>query len=216
MDNQKLVLKTTNNCKVNSVSVCPICLSNIEDVTTALNCRHRFCFGCISQWSVEHNRCPVCRQTLAFLEHQCYDSAGQQQTVRTPVNARNVNTEPQILQLGDFTLIETALESPLFILQPVIFPFLDTVRYSMQMLDADHIYFVRTARPGTLYTRPENLFEVVSVLEQAGITRYDPDSHLFSSSNHPGFMQTHKHHAKDQVGKSNGNPSEEDIFMGEL
>ena len=39
---------------------CSICLNNRSNFTT--NCNHKFCNGCITNWLLTHNNCPMCRK----------------------------------------------------------------------------------------------------------------------------------------------------------
>ena len=48
---------------------CPICLTAISNRALTDTCSHEFCFECISQWSTNHNRCPICRQTYTNIKY---------------------------------------------------------------------------------------------------------------------------------------------------
>ncbi len=64
---------------------CCICLeeSSADDVATIDGCDHKFCLGCITEWSETRNICPLCRSRFTTIE-----SAGgvlQQVPDRRPV-----------------------------------------------------------------------------------------------------------------------------------
>ena len=48
---------------------CPICLEKINEGQLCFTeeCRHSFCFNCITKWSNEHNFCPICRQIFTIV-----------------------------------------------------------------------------------------------------------------------------------------------------
>ena len=43
------------------VNVCAICLEPPRPLAQLDNCRHCFCFGCISEWAEVTNLCPLCK-----------------------------------------------------------------------------------------------------------------------------------------------------------
>lgn len=43
---------------------CPICLEPISSLCRTDPCAHEFCLQCLSNWTREHNCCPVCRQVF--------------------------------------------------------------------------------------------------------------------------------------------------------
>ena len=45
-------------------TVCPICLEPITDIGLTSACRHRFCVSCLTEWTAQHNYCPLCRQLI--------------------------------------------------------------------------------------------------------------------------------------------------------
>lgn len=44
--------------------VCAICLESVTSIGVANACRHRFCVQCLTEWTAEHNYCPLCRQVI--------------------------------------------------------------------------------------------------------------------------------------------------------
>ncbi len=70
---------------------CCICLEepSADDVATIDGCEHKFCLGCITEWSETRNICPLCRTRFTTIE-----SAGgilQQVPDRRPVAAAGIN-----------------------------------------------------------------------------------------------------------------------------
>lgn len=171
---------------------CPICLSDIEDLTFALDCNHEFCFECISHWINQRNRCPVCRQVIHHIRHQVRTPSGQLNVQDIPVRTNPADTEARILNFGFFTLVQTANESPMFVIHPMRFRSL--FRYVVRMLEQNQIYYLTNIRAGTMFVTPDNMEEVIGILENAGITRYDSDSHGVEVKRHPRFMHTHFNH----------------------
>ena len=45
-------------------TVCPICWERITDIGMTNTCRHRFCVSCLTEWTAQHNYCPLCRQII--------------------------------------------------------------------------------------------------------------------------------------------------------
>ncbi|XP_053214308.1 putative uncharacterized protein DDB_G0277255 [Panonychus citri] len=54
------VVSRSLNCN----NPCYICLCELTDPCYADGCLHIFCTPCLSQWSKQSNRCPVCRTTF--------------------------------------------------------------------------------------------------------------------------------------------------------
>ena len=54
---------------VKDLDKCAICLTTITEPALTDSCSHEFCFDCISQWSANHNRCPICRQTYSNIKY---------------------------------------------------------------------------------------------------------------------------------------------------
>ncbi|XP_060093106.1 E3 ubiquitin-protein ligase Topors-like [Heteronotia binoei] len=52
-----------------SDSRCPICLERIRNVAFLNPCFHRFCFGCILEWSDRKAECPLCKQRFLSFFH---------------------------------------------------------------------------------------------------------------------------------------------------
>nr|XP_061810964.1 E3 ubiquitin-protein ligase Topors-like [Nerophis lumbriciformis] len=50
-------------------SKCPICLDRFDNVAYLNSCLHRFCFGCIQEWSRTKAECPLCKQPFASILH---------------------------------------------------------------------------------------------------------------------------------------------------
>jgi len=48
--------------KVQSSELCSICFDMPSDVV--LPCMHAFCEGCITEWNVKNNTCPICRKQI--------------------------------------------------------------------------------------------------------------------------------------------------------
>uniref|UniRef100_A0A8B9PGH8 RING-type E3 ubiquitin transferase n=1 Tax=Apteryx owenii TaxID=8824 RepID=A0A8B9PGH8_APTOW len=42
--------------------LCPICLDTADNAAYVAFCMHRFCFGCIRQWSATRAECPLCQR----------------------------------------------------------------------------------------------------------------------------------------------------------
>ena len=62
-------LASTESSETDEVECC-ICLENVcaENVATLNGCVHKFCLGCISQWSEGSNLCPLCRNRFTSIE----------------------------------------------------------------------------------------------------------------------------------------------------
>uniref|UniRef100_A0ACB8ES83 Uncharacterized protein n=1 Tax=Sphaerodactylus townsendi TaxID=933632 RepID=A0ACB8ES83_9SAUR len=52
-----------------SDSRCPVCLERIRNVAFLNPCFHRFCFGCILEWSDRKAECPLCKQRFYSFFH---------------------------------------------------------------------------------------------------------------------------------------------------
>lgn len=176
-------------------SKCPVCLSEIEDVTFAINCNHEFCFDCIEHWVQQRNRCPVCRQVIHSIRHQVRGESGGWEERDVPVRPNPETSQAYIINFEFFTLVQTAEDGPMFVIQPVrlrgVYP---TFRYILQMLDQDHIYYLTNVRPGTMFVAPENLIQVLEILEGVGITRYEVNQHQFEIGQHPSMFRRHLNH----------------------
>ncbi|XP_077445458.1 uncharacterized protein LOC144066032 [Stigmatopora argus] len=48
-------------------SKCPICLDRFKNMAYLNSCRHRFCSGCIQEWSHTKAECPLCKQPFASI-----------------------------------------------------------------------------------------------------------------------------------------------------
>jgi hypothetical protein len=48
-----------------SEDICSICWDDMQDPSVQLACKHRFHYGCISEWGKRNHACPLCRQTFA-------------------------------------------------------------------------------------------------------------------------------------------------------
>ena len=46
------------------MSECTICMENINENKTKLECGHTFHTNCIKRWKILNNTCPVCRQEI--------------------------------------------------------------------------------------------------------------------------------------------------------
>jgi hypothetical protein len=49
---------------------CCICMDDVEqkELASINGCTHRFCFGCIEQWSDRENKCPLCKARFTNIE----------------------------------------------------------------------------------------------------------------------------------------------------
>ncbi len=63
---------------------CPICLNFIINRSLTDTCFHEFCFNCINEWSLQHNRCPSCRQIYRNI---LFNIVSAEIFERMPVNA---------------------------------------------------------------------------------------------------------------------------------
>ncbi|XP_054160095.1 uncharacterized protein LOC128958303 [Oppia nitens] len=80
-DRAKRIVGLTNDPKS-----CPICLTQVFNRSLADTCLHEFCYECLHEWSADHNRCPVCRQSYRNIIHNVvsankYDSEPVPKTV---------------------------------------------------------------------------------------------------------------------------------------
>ncbi|XP_077598746.1 uncharacterized protein LOC144213896 [Stigmatopora nigra] len=48
-------------------SKCPICLDRFKNMAYLNSCRHRFCSGCIEEWSHTKAECPLCKQPFSSI-----------------------------------------------------------------------------------------------------------------------------------------------------
>lgn len=173
---------------------CPICLDEVESRTTALNCRHVFCYGCISHWVRRHNRCPLCRSVIRQLLHQVTEPGSS-----TPVDRYEDVTVPEemrgfTINLGFLTVVHTPEEEPLNMVQPVTFQNSLRVFYLLRVLEPDHTFFMAGISPGTQFVLGESLAEVTSVLEANGIFRIEAGLHEGALHRHASYLELHAPH----------------------
>jgi len=60
-------MSATTPTKTADAHTCAICLEPLTCGAAAhatTSCNHSFCHGCLAEWLVSHNRCPVCRRNL--------------------------------------------------------------------------------------------------------------------------------------------------------
>ena len=72
---------------------CPVCLATITNRAVTDSCSHEFCFECISQWSANHNRCPICRQIYSNIK---YNIVSNESFEELPVEEQPELEEDQI------------------------------------------------------------------------------------------------------------------------
>lgn len=154
---------------------CPICLSTPEDITLTLDCRHKFCRSCISEWTSQHNRCPLCRQVIHHLRYKVRNEFGVQIDHDEEVIPRSIN-EPHFHEFDNTTIVITPDDSPLFVLQPVRFAS-RRVRYTIHTLEQSTTFLLQNLTPGSLFVLPSNLIALVEMLESNGVTAFQSSAH---------------------------------------
>ncbi|KAG7260442.1 hypothetical protein CRUP_029441, partial [Coryphaenoides rupestris] len=66
-------------------SKCPICLDRFSNLAFLDRCLHRFCFGCIQEWSRSKAECPLCKQPFSSILHSVRSQQDfQEYTLRAP------------------------------------------------------------------------------------------------------------------------------------
>ena len=63
----KAIENLDRNCACEAGASCPICLCELTDSdegTTQMPCKHAFHDSCLTKWLKSHNTCPVCRSTV--------------------------------------------------------------------------------------------------------------------------------------------------------
>jgi hypothetical protein len=52
-------------------SSCSVCLIDFEnkDIIRILRCHHKFCHKCIDRWLCTNHYCPMCKESLKYVEH---------------------------------------------------------------------------------------------------------------------------------------------------
>ncbi|KAF7488377.1 E3 ubiquitin-protein -like ligase [Sarcoptes scabiei] len=175
---------------------CSICLEDILNLTFANHCHHSFCFDCIRQWIRFHNKCPLCRQRIQFIT---FNFRSNEDYDRIDVQPPVVQQEYVQMISNDFYLISTPEQSGLYL----IFPFLDGGRiyYNQQFLRQGQNFIIRNSDPGTLFVLPEDLEQVLSLLENVSIYRYR--QHF---GRHPLFLKEHRDHRHHNHRQRDNNP----------
>ncbi|KAJ1720936.1 hypothetical protein LPJ53_004486 [Coemansia erecta] len=64
--------------------LCPICLQPVAERCYTDPCYHLYCFDCISQWTTQSSRCPLCNTSAQWLVH--YDPHTKEPT-RLPISS---------------------------------------------------------------------------------------------------------------------------------
>ena len=49
---------------------CAICLCPFSNDIGVLDCKHSFCYSCISQWSKSENSCCLCKKKFSSIRHE--------------------------------------------------------------------------------------------------------------------------------------------------
>ena len=61
----------SKNKKLDLDILCSICYHDIESEDEAiLACNHKFCFGCIKEWTHTKNSCPNCKTEFEEISHK--------------------------------------------------------------------------------------------------------------------------------------------------
>ncbi|KAI9435112.1 hypothetical protein H4582DRAFT_2080032 [Lactarius indigo] len=67
---------------------CTICLQPIVDCTVVPTCSHEFCFECLTVWSGQSRRCPLCSQNIGdYLIHRIRSTYDYQKHFLPPLHA---------------------------------------------------------------------------------------------------------------------------------
>ena len=200
-DNSAPSSATNNSIPVGS---CPICMCLVEDATTATPCNHIFCHECITRWIHVRPNCPLCRQIIRSLHHR----------VSTNPLDPNARLEDQVedvapscgylIQMGPWTIVQTPIDSPLYLVAPVPAVGSPLFYYMVRPLEPDTNYFLASIPPGALWAYPENLEHITNILESYGITRIIPGIHPNTLTmsvtpwHHPSFLDQHRNHHNNQ------------------
>lgn len=197
---------------------CSICLEEVEDCTTALNCRHVFCYDCITHWLLLHNRCPLCRSVIIQVVHQVTEAGSA-----LPVERIEEVPEPEeqrgfVMHMGFLTMVHTPAESPICMLVPINIPPSVRFFYMVRILEPDHTLFFGGIDPGTLFVLPQDLAGVTQALESFNIFRVEPGihgevphRHVISLSEHVPHQNGNQAQAALRQSTSTADPDEDDL-----
>lgn len=193
-DKQPLIMATPTATVDAQAAQCSICLDNIEDRTTVSNCRHVFCYDCISHWLLQHNRCPLCRSVITQVAHQVIEAGSVLPVERTEDVPVPESQMGYVFNMGFLTLVHTPLESQLFMLIPVKLSASERFFYMLRSLEPDHDFIFANVNPGTLFVLPQDLENVKEVLESHNIFRVEPGIHTHAHYRHADFLEVHEPH----------------------
>ncbi|EFA76139.1 RING zinc finger-containing protein [Heterostelium album PN500] len=88
IENNDINGSSSSSKKLINEEHCPICLSEIEDITFLDICFHHFCYICILQWSEISGNCPLCKSNFQSLIH---DVKSNKEYKRHLINNKNSN-----------------------------------------------------------------------------------------------------------------------------
>ena len=61
---------------------CASCLGAVREAATLDGCTHEFCFSCISAWTAQTSRCPLCKRVVSVLKRGAEQFAVQPRELR--------------------------------------------------------------------------------------------------------------------------------------
>ena len=81
------------------VKECPICLAVVSNRSLTDTCLHEYCFECLKEWSVNHNRCPVCRSIYRYI---VFNILSEEVFERLPVEEQLDRNEDENQEIDSF------------------------------------------------------------------------------------------------------------------
>jgi hypothetical protein len=117
---------------------CPVCLNRVQERSYTNTCLHELCFPCIQEWSRNHNRCPVCRESYINILRNIRSSTEYDELpVQEPINQINALIIDN--QLG---ILMTPSDSGVYLVSPRTTPNGRTYDLLFLVLGPNHTFIL--------------------------------------------------------------------------
>ncbi|OHT14442.1 hypothetical protein TRFO_15241 [Tritrichomonas foetus] len=94
---------------MNKQDQCMICLEKLPVESGSLDCRHRFCFKCIDQWTRTSDQCPLCRKPSKYIR-KYYRSFPVGDKIPIIVVGQTKSNEEEFLDLANLILEQEEID----------------------------------------------------------------------------------------------------------